>query len=108
MGSRSVACFVRHCRYVAESAIEDYHVCPLHDAPQVRRLLEEGQAPAAYLDRGGRPIVLPCGVLAESDFKEHSTTGLMRAEEDEAFAESMRHMTHSLTHPYFDLTREMP
>ena len=60
-------CAVRHCMYIAESAIEDYLVCSLHDAPQVRGILEELKRPCAYFAHS-RPIVLPCGDLDESDF----------------------------------------
>lgn len=60
---------MRCCRYTADSTIEDFVVCALHDAPQVRALLEQLKAPAAYRAADGRPIVLPCGELEESDFE---------------------------------------
>ena len=61
-------CAVRGCAYLAEGSIEDYPVCSLHDAPQVRDILERLKRPGAYwCDQ--RPIVLPCGELDEADFE---------------------------------------
>jgi len=56
-------CQVQCCRYVAEADLDGFQVCPLHDAPQVQRLLDRGEQPHAYWSCG-RPIVLPSGPLA--------------------------------------------
>lgn len=64
-------CAVRCCRYIADSDIEGFLVCVLHDAPQTRAILEELKLPAAFWMHG-RPIVLPCGDLLESDFEQQA------------------------------------
>ncbi len=66
-----ILCAVRHCDYIADSAIEDFPVCSLHDAAQTRGILEKLMRPGAYW-MDDRPIVCPCGDLGESDFAERA------------------------------------
>jgi len=64
-------CAVHSCGHIADSAIEDFPVCALHDAPHTRSILEKLQRPsAAWMD--DRPIVIPCGDLLESDFEKRA------------------------------------
>lgn len=94
----SRVCSVRHCRYIAEGAIEDFVVCALHDAPQTRGILEQLMAPAAYYG----PIVLPCGPLLESDFEPREAhPDAIRAADDPRISDGPPKMTH----PNYDLTR---
>jgi hypothetical protein len=96
-------CFVIGCGYVAESAIEDYQVCALHDAPQVRSMLERLERPHAYWCEE-RPIVLPCGVLTEKDFVPHTGVGAIRAADDPQLALVDETPTRMVL-PCYDLTR---
>ena len=99
------ACAVRHCQYIAETAIEDFVVCALHDSSHVRRMLESMQAPAAYW-MDDRPIVLPCDELSERDFEPQPVIeGAMRALDDPRLASVPGTPSVSI-HPHFDLTRE--
>ena len=103
-------CAVGHCLYIAESSIEnvvvdDFIVCTLHDAPQVRGILERLQAPAAYWSHG-RPIVLPTGDLTEANLiKVPATEGSIYAWQDERLA-TVPIIPSKQIHPNFDLTRE--
>lgn len=92
-------CFVRQCRYVAESSIEDFRVCLLHDHPNVRAILERGEAPAAYLTRGV-PIVMPAGELTFDDFIERE--GGISPLECAVLAEAPEG-PHSFVHPEYAL-----
>ena len=74
-------CAVRHCPYLAESSIEDFVVCSLHDSPLTRVMLEVGKAPGSFwMDE--RPIILPVGDLEERDFSERIAEGIY-AHDDE-------------------------
>jgi hypothetical protein len=97
-------CSVRGCLYVAETFIDDYAVCALHDAPQTRGILEKLQRPQACwcLER---PIVLPCGDLDESDFEvREAPEDAICAWDDETLASVPAEQPSGL-HPNFDLTR---
>jgi hypothetical protein len=75
-------CAVLNCRYVAESSIDDFQVCALHDHPNVRAILERLKRPGAYYWSSGHPIVLPCGELTEADLVPHEAfEGATRAGE---------------------------
>jgi hypothetical protein len=60
-----IRCSVANCDFLAESTIEDFHVCLLHDHAATRRILDDLQRPAAY-SYSGFPIVMPCGPLEEA------------------------------------------
>jgi hypothetical protein len=57
-------CSVANCDFIAESVIEDFAVCALHDHAATRRILDDLQRPGAYW-MSGHPIVMPCGPLEE-------------------------------------------
>ena len=59
-------CMVKHCPYLADSAIEDFLVCELHDAPKVRAILEELRMPAVLYPN--EPfLIFPGFALCEDD-----------------------------------------
>jgi hypothetical protein len=103
-------CAVRHCRYVAVSGLGDegeFLVCALHDAPQTLGILEQLMAPASYWGDDGRPIVLPCGELRESDFEpSEAPADAICASDDPRLAE-IPDGPSKMTHPNFDLTAEL-
>jgi hypothetical protein len=76
-------CQVRHCGYVAIATIAvgpvSFLVCDLHDAWQVRRMLERSEAPAAYWSRGV-PIVLPEGDLVARAPREAPAGAILATE----------------------------
>lgn len=97
------ACFVHSCDYVAESAIEDFLVCALHNNRRTRKILEQMRMPMhCYSDE--RPIVMPCRELRVEDFEaKESRTGL-RAVDDPKLVEVPDTPSRKI-HPDFDLTR---
>jgi hypothetical protein len=97
-------CAVAHCLYIAESSIDDFVVCALHDAPQTRGILERLQMPGAYWFHE-RPIVLPTGDLTEADLiKVEAHEGSIYAWQDKSLADVPDFPSRSI-HPNFDLTR---
>ncbi len=98
-------CAVSNCLYIADSFIEDFPVCALHNAHQTRKILERLEAPAAYWMHD-RPIVMPCGDLTEEDFVTFGAPeGAMHAWEDQRLA-NVPTTPHRQIHPDFDLTGE--
>ena len=98
-------CAVTGCVYRAESALEDFVVCALHDAPQTRAILERLERPGAYWAHG-RPIVLPCGELTEQEFAlQPVLPNDIHAWEDEWLASIPTEPTRQIC-PQYDLTRE--
>jgi len=97
-------CAVRCCRYIAESSRDGFVVCTLHDAPQVWRIVEMLQAPAAFWG-DDRPIVLPVGELVESDLiPVAAANGALYAWQDERLA-NVPSTPSSQTHRFYDLMR---
>ena len=97
-----ILCAVRHCCYLADSAIEDFHVCVLHDAPQTRGILEKLQTPAAYWAHE-RPIVVPCGDLESGDFERRAAPeGALYAYQDKRLA-NVPTTASKQTYPAYDL-----
>ena len=71
---------VSQCRYAAESAIEDFAVCALHDHAAVRAILDALELPCAYLAGDpAMPIVLPCGPLEEQHLEPRFSDGIISA-----------------------------
>lgn len=97
-------CMVAHCPYLAESSLDDFAVCALHDAPHVRAILEDGRLPGAYFWPDGRPLVIPCGELQLEHF-EPSEGATMRAADDPMMAEVPEKAT-MMVWKQFDLTQE--
>jgi hypothetical protein len=61
-----IRCSVANCDFLAESTIEDFAVCALHDHDAVRGILDRLMTPAAFWFSDGRPIVIPVGPLTEA------------------------------------------
>jgi hypothetical protein len=100
-------CAVRHCRYVAVSDFEGFAVCVLHDAPQTLGILEQLMVPASYWGDDGRPIVLPCGELSERDFESREAPASAICATDDPKLAEIPDGSSKMTHPNFDLTREL-
>lgn len=67
-------CGVHSCHYEAETFIEDFPVCSLHDARQTRGILELLELPCAGFSQG-KPIVYRAGIaLAEEHFSTKGET----------------------------------
>ena len=99
-------CAVAHCLYIAESSIDEFVVCTLHDAPQTRGILERLQLPASFWAHD-RPIVLPVGDLTEEELIKvpAAAEGSIYAWQDPHLA-SVPDTPSRQIHPNFDLTRE--
>lgn len=98
-------CAVANCDYVAESHLEDFPVCALHDARQTRKILELGELPCSgYSD--DRPIVYRAGIeLAEEHFEPVESREGMKAFDDPRMLEVPTTPSRIL-HPNTDLTAE--
>jgi hypothetical protein len=100
----AILCAVYSCWYIADSSIEDFPVCALHDAPQTRGLLEKLQRPGAFW-MDDRPIVCPIGELQESDFEEKTATeGAIHCWDDPNLANVPDKPSWKIS-PAYDLTR---
>jgi hypothetical protein len=82
-----ILCAVRNCGYLADSDIEEFPVCDMHDVPHTRAILDQGLCPMhCYSDE--RPIVIPCGELEEEHFEERTAPeGAMRCWDDPKLAD---------------------
>ena len=100
-------CRVRHCRYIATGDLGGFAVCLLHDAPQTFGILDKSMVPASYWGDDGRPLVLPCGALSESDFEpREATRGEICASADPRLA-AIPEGPSKMAHPNYDLTVEL-
>ena len=95
------SCMVIGCLYAADSAIDDFVVCGLHDSPKVRALLEEGHRVGSYWYRDV-PIVLPCGELEEADLEPRFSEDAAKAEDCPRLLEALE-LGPGRCHPRFDL-----
>lgn len=99
-------CAVAHCTYIAESSIDDFDVCGLHDAPHVRRILEQLKLPGAF-GKDNRPIVVPVGDLAEEHLARRPAFDGAIYAIDCPWLARCETAPSSKIYPYYDLTRDL-
>ncbi len=98
-------CQVRHCQFVAEAEIEDFHVCSLHDAPATRGILEELKLPVSYW-ANEHPVVMPGRDLRPDDLElEDAPYYAIFAHEDENVLAVDFSKPNPIIFPAYDLAR---
>jgi hypothetical protein len=93
-------CMVKHCSYVAESALDDFLVCGLHDDPRVRAILEALRMPAMLYP--AEPfLVFPGFALEEDDLvPRQAPAGARHAEDCPKLAEAAKARPSSISAEY--------
>lgn len=94
---------VNSCRYLVESAIEDFEVCLIHDHLAVRRILEAFEWPYA-LWTGGAPAVMSAGSLLAEHFEPVFADDVISARDCPLLAR-VPEGPNTLCYPDYDLTR---
>jgi len=97
-------CQVANCKYLSESALDDFLVCALHDSTKVRAILERGERPGHFW-AADKPIILPCGELTLKAFEEKPARKESIKAGDDAVFQTISSEVSSSVLAEFDLSR---